>query len=236
MNNLMLLLALICLICLPIGLIKPSLVIRWGEMEKRNRKKVLKYYGLGFIVTFILFGVTSPKAANTDSKSTTAKVESTVKEQPKEKTEEEKAADEAKKKADEEAKAKADADAKKAKEETDAKIAAEKAAKAAKDNIPKEYQAALKKADTYANKMNMSKEGLYEQLTSDAGEKFPKEAAQYAVDNVKADWKKNALAKAKTYQDKMNMSKSSIHDQLVSDAGEKFTEEEAQYAMNNLEN
>ena len=186
--SLMLLLFLVC-----IGIIKPSLVIRWGEIEKRNRKNVLKYYGIGFIVTFILFGVTLPKTENTDSKSTTAKAESTVKEQPKEKTEEEKA--------------KSDADAKKAKEETDAKIAAEKATKDAKDNIPKEYQSALKKADTYANKMNLSKKGLYEQLT-----------------------------KAKTYQDKMSMSKSSIHDQLVSDAGEKFTEEEAQYAINNLEN
>ena len=215
--SLMLLLFLVC-----IGIIKPSLVIRWGEIEKRNRKNVLKYYGIGFIVTFILFGVTLPKTENTDSKSTTAKAESTVKEQPKEKTEEEKA--------------KSDADAKKAKEETDAKIAAEKATKDAKDNIPKEYQSALKKADTYANKMNLSKKGLYEQLTSDAGEKFPAEAAQYAVDNVKADWKKNALAKAKTYQDKMSMSKSAIHDQLVSDAGEKFTEEEAQYAISNLGN
>lgn len=68
--------------------------------------------------------------------------------------------------------------------------------------------------------MYLSKKGLYEQLTSEYGEKFPAEAAQYAVDNVKADWKKNALAKAKTYQDKMSMSKSAIHDQLVSDAGE----------------
>ena len=102
--------------------------------------------------------------------------------------------------------------------------------------MPKEYQSALKKADLYANNMYLSKKGLYEQLTSDYGEKFPKEAAQYAVDNVKADWKKNALAKAKTYQNQMSMSKSAVHDQLVSDAGEKFTEEEAQYAITNLEN
>ena len=84
--------------------------------------------------------------------------------------------------------------------------------------------------------MNFSKKGLYQQLTSDAGEKFTEEEAQYAVDNVKADWKKNALAKAKIYQNEMSMSKSAVHDQLVSDAGEKFTEEEAQYAVNNLEN
>lgn len=118
----------------------------------------------------------------------------------------------------------------------DSKDTTKDTTKDAKDSIPKEYQSALKKADTYANQMNLSKKGLYQQLTSDHGEKFPEEAAQYAIDNVKADWKKNALAKAKTYQDQMSMSKSAIHDQLVSDYGEKFTEEEAQYAINNLEN
>ncbi len=112
----------------------------------------------------------------------------------------------------------------------------EKAKDTTKENIPKEYQSALKKADSYANIMNFSKKGLYQQLTSDAGEKFTEEAAQYAIENVKTDWKKNALAKAKIYQNEMSMSKGAIHDQLVSDAGEKFTEEEAQYAVNNLEN
>jgi type IV secretory pathway VirB10-like protein len=220
MATIFILLFLACIVCLILGIIKPTLVIKWGDLEKRNRKSVLKYYGIGLIFTFILIAVFSPKTTNTVDKSTTAKVENTVKEEPKEKTEEEKAAEVAKQKADE--KAKADADA---------KIAAEKAAK----DVPKEYQSALKKADLYANKMNLSKKSLYDQLTSDYGEKFPKEAAQYAVDNVKADWKKNALAKAKSYQDKMNMSKKAIHDQLVSEAGEKFTEEEAQYAINNLE-
>lgn len=32
--------------------------------------------------------------------------------------------------------------------------------------------------------MNMSKKGVYNQLTSEAGEKFSEKAAQYAVDNV----------------------------------------------------
>lgn len=213
-----------CLVMLIISLLNKDFKFR--------PKKILIMWGgcfAIFIFSTIIGVATAP--TNKDSKAT-VKAESEVKEQPKEKTEEEKTADEAKKKSDEEAKAKADAEAKKAKEEADTK----KAAKDAKDNMPKEYQSALKKADLYANKMNLSKKGLYEQLTSDYGEKFPKEAAQYAVDNVKADWKKNALAKAKIYQDKMSMSKSSIHDQLVSDAGEKFTEEEAQYAMNNLEN
>lgn len=131
----MFILSLICFVCLIIGIIKPGIVIKWGTLEKRTRKNVLKYYGIGLIVTFILFVAFIPKNPNTDNTKTTVKADSTVKEQPKEKTEEEKAADEAKKKADEEAKAKADADAKKAKEEADAKAAAEAAKKAEEEKV-----------------------------------------------------------------------------------------------------
>ena len=82
--------------------------------------------------------------------------------------------------------------------------------------------------------MHMSKKGVYNQLVSEYGEKFSPEAAQYGVDNVKADWNANALAKAKTYQDTMNMSPAAIRNQLTSDAGEKFTEAEADYAIQHL--
>ena len=103
-----------------------------------------------------------------------------------------------------------------------------------KPDVPKEYESALKKAESYSETMHMSKKGLYNQLTSEAGEKFSKEAAQYAIDNLKADYKKNALEKAKSYQETMNMSPAAIKDQLTSSAGEQFTEEEAQYAVDNL--
>jgi len=100
--------------------------------------------------------------------------------------------------------------------------------------VPAEYRSALNKATTYANTMRMSKKAVYDQLVSDYGEKFSAEAAQYAIDNVKADWNANALAKAKTYQNTMSMSPSAIHDQLTSDAGEKFIQAEADYAIQNL--
>lgn len=103
-----------------------------------------------------------------------------------------------------------------------------------KDNIPTEYKNALKKAETYSKTMNMSKQGIYDQLTSEYGEQFPEDAAQYAIDNLNVDYKQNALEKAKTYQNTMNMSKNAIYDQLVSEYGEKFTKEEAQYAIDNL--
>ena len=83
--------------------------------------------------------------------------------------------------------------------------------------------------------MNMSKQGIYDQLTSEAGEKFTAEEAQYAVDNLKVDYNKAALKKAKTYQKTMAMSTDAIYDQLTSEAGEKFTAEEAQYAIDNLD-
>lgn len=100
--------------------------------------------------------------------------------------------------------------------------------------VPAEYKSALNKAKTYSDNMHMSKAGLYDQLTSEYGEKFTAEAAQYAVDNVSADWNANALAKAKDYQEQMDMSPSAIHDQLTSEYGEKFTAEEADYAIANL--
>lgn len=83
--------------------------------------------------------------------------------------------------------------------------------------------------------MHMSKQEIYDQLTSEYGDKFPADAAQYAIDNLGADYKANALAKAKVYQKDMNMSKSAIYDQLVSSYGEQFTPEEAQYAVDNLD-
>jgi hypothetical protein len=100
--------------------------------------------------------------------------------------------------------------------------------------VPPEYRSALKKATSYAKTMHMSKKSVYDQLVAEFGEKFSPEAAQYAVDNVIADWNANALAKAKTYQDTMSMSPEAIRSQLVSSYGEKFTEAEADYAIQHL--
>ncbi|MGB8954444.1 MAG: thermonuclease family protein [Tumebacillaceae bacterium] len=64
MNNLFLLLFLVCFAALLVGIVKPSLVIRWGT--SRTRKKVFSYYGIGLIICFILFGVTSPEKQASD--------------------------------------------------------------------------------------------------------------------------------------------------------------------------
>lgn len=102
-------------------------------------------------------------------------------------------------------------------------------------NVPKEHQNALKKAQIYSETMSMSKQAIYNQLTSEYGEKYSKESADYAIENLKANYKENALNKAKVYQNEMAMSTEAIRDQLTSEYGEKFTQEEADYAVANLE-
>lgn len=112
---------------------------------------------------------------------------------------------------------------------------AEQATAGTEASVPTEYKSALKKAKTYSDMMYMSKAGIYNQLTSEFGEQFTPEAAQYAIDNLDTDWNINALEKAKTYSETMHMSKAAIYDQLISEHGEAFTESEAQYAIDNIE-
>ena len=71
------------------------------------------------------------------------------------------------------------------------------AADTSTESVSQEYKNALSKAETYSDMMYMSKAAIYDQLTSEYGEGFSADAAQYAIDNVKADWKANALKKRK---------------------------------------
>ena len=116
-----------------------------------------------------------------------------------------------------------------------AKPTAKPTPKPTEDPTPKEYRNALAKAQLYVNMMHMSKARLYTQLTSPYGERFSEEAAQYALEHVKADWKENALKTAENYSRTMHMSKARIYDQLTSEYGEKFTAEEAQYAIDTIQ-
>ncbi|WP_258059964.1 Ltp family lipoprotein [Rathayibacter sp. AY1A7] len=105
---------------------------------------------------------------------------------------------------------------------------------AAAAQVSPEFASALIKAQSYSEMLHMSKAGLYGQLTSEYGEQFSPEAAQYAVDTVSADWNANALAKAKDYQAQMAMAPEAIRDQLTSEYGEQFTSDEADYAIAHL--
>jgi hypothetical protein len=95
-------------------------------------------------------------------------------------------------------------------------------------------QRALESAESYLSFSGFSKQGLYEQLSSSAGEGFTPEQAQYAVDHVDADWNKEAVESARSYLEMMPMSRTALIEQLSSSAGDGFTYEQALYAVNKV--
>ncbi|PGM90691.1 hypothetical protein CN958_20430 [Bacillus cereus] len=127
LNTLFALLFFVCLIALIIGVIKPQLVVRWGAVEKRTRKSVLKFYGIGLIAMFVLMVATANDTKKTEEANTEAKPAKA--EQKKELTAEEKAA------AEQAAAEKAAADKAAAEQAAAEKAAAEKAAKEEEERI-----------------------------------------------------------------------------------------------------
>ena len=93
---------------------------------------------------------------------------------------------------------------------------------------------ALESAESYLAMSGFSKQGLYEQLSSPAGEGFSQAEAQYAVDHVDVDWNKEAVESARSYLDMTPMSRNGLIEQLSSSAGEGFTYEQALYAVNKV--
>jgi SOS response regulatory protein OraA/RecX len=93
---------------------------------------------------------------------------------------------------------------------------------------------ALESAESYLSFKGFSKQGLYEQLSSPAGEGFTQAEAQYAVDHVDVDWNKEAVESARSYLEFSSMSRQGLIEQLSSPAGEGFTYEQALYAVNKV--
>ncbi len=104
------------------------------------------------------------------------------------------------------------------------------------DDVPREHQNALRSAQNYVNIMSFSEKGLFEQLTSEYGDQYPEDAAQYAIENVEVDYYEEALEAAKNYQEIMPMSDQELLEQLTSEYGDQYTKEQAQYALDNLPN
>lgn len=112
--------------------------------------------------------------------------------------------------------------------------AAEKAAIREAQAERRANERALESAQSYLAMSGFSKQGLFEQLSSSAGEGFTQSEAQWAVDHVNADWNKEAVESARSYLEMSPMSRSELIDQLSSSAGESFTYEQALYAVNKV--
>ncbi len=104
------------------------------------------------------------------------------------------------------------------------------------DDMSQEQKNAISAAENYLDVMPFSKKGLIEQLSSDAGDGYPRDVAEQAVEEIDADvdWDAQAVKAAKNYQDLMPMSRSEMIQQLSSDAGDGFTQEQAEHAADEL--
>lgn len=195
---------------------------------KKGFKKPLITIGVGFvlfIVGVIMDPATEEQAEGSVEKSSEVlKVKSDEDSEAEAKKASEEQAEVIRK--DEEAKAtKENEEKEKAKAESES-TAAEESKK--ESEFPREYKNALKNAYDYLDYTSFSKSGLYDQLIYEG---YPDDAAQYAIDNIKADWNKNALQAAIDYLDYTSFSDQGLYDQLIYEG---FTSEQTQYAVDNL--
>lgn len=101
--------------------------------------------------------------------------------------------------------------------------------------LTKEKEDATRTAQSYADNLHMSREGLFRQLTSEYGEGIDEDDAEYALNHITVDYKANALYMAKEMAERAYMSESGIRKQLTYEYGLLFTAEEATYALENLD-
>lgn len=239
LDDLFLLLSLFSFLGLFVGLVKPSLVLRWFPEEKKTRKNAFLACGASTIVFFILFGLTTPtvteeaapnvegnqvvstEVATTDEKAETEAEKAKAEEQAK-KEEEEKA----QKEAEEQAKKEAEEKAKKEAEEAAAKAEAEEKAK--ENALTMSQKQAVRAAENYLSFTAFSRKGLIEQLEFEG---YDNSDATYAVDSLNVDWQEQAIKKAEDYLDLTAFSKSGLVDQLMFEG---FSKEHATNAANTV--
>jgi hypothetical protein len=90
-------------------------------------------------------------------------------------------------------------------------------------------QNALRSAEEYLHTSAFSEAGLIEQLSSEAGDKFPHADAVFAVEHLHVNWNGQAVKAAKEYLSTSSFSCQGLIEQLSSEAGDKYTVAQAEY-------
>lgn len=88
---------------------------------------------------------------------------------------------------------------------------------------------AVRSAEQYLSMTGFSRDGLIEQLSSDAGDGYSVADATAAVDSLTVDWNENAAKSARQYLSMSGFSCKGLIEQLSSRAGDKYTVEQATY-------
>mgnify|MGYP003588009605 CR=1 len=88
---------------------------------------------------------------------------------------------------------------------------------------------ATRSAKQYLSIQGFSRDGLIEQLSSDAGDGYKLSDATLAVDSLNVDWNRQAAKSAKQYLSMMGFSCKGLIEQLSSSSGDKYTNSQANY-------
>lgn len=88
---------------------------------------------------------------------------------------------------------------------------------------------AVRSAKQYLSMTGFSRNGLIQQLSSDAGDGYEISDATVAVDSLNIDWNHEAVKSAKQYLSMMGFSCKGLIQQLSSSAGDKYTVDQATY-------
>lgn len=100
-----------------------------------------------------------------------------------------------------------------------------------KPKLTLQQQNAIRSAEQYLDYMPFSRAGLLQQLTSEYGEGYPAEDAEFAVATLeqtgKVDWNAEAAEAAQSYLDMTSFSRDGLFEQLTSSYGAGFTPEQA---------
>ncbi|MEV7826363.1 Ltp family lipoprotein [Microbacterium enclense] len=94
---------------------------------------------------------------------------------------------------------------------------------------------AVRSAESYLSFKGFSRAGLTQQLTSEYGEGFTAEDAEFAIAYIesagKVDWNQEAVQAAESYLEVKGFSRDGLYDQLTSEYGEQFTPDQANFAL-----
>jgi len=95
---------------------------------------------------------------------------------------------------------------------------------------------AIQSAQNYLSMgSGFSRAGLIDQLSSSAGEGFPKAVVIFAINHLQVNWNEEAVKSAKGYMAMgMGFSRDGLIEQLSSSAGAGFTHAQAVYAANQV--
>ncbi len=178
-------------------------------VKKKSKKQPLIILIVGFLLFIIDVAIPSNSDAKESKKSTTSVSTTETKK--------------------EETKVTSQSSTKKPKTSSKVLTAQEKAI----DGLTGNSLAQTKTAISYLYTGHMSKQGLYDQLTSEYGSQMTVDEANNAINRIDplVNWNNLAILSAKSYRETGNLTGQALIDQLTSEYGSRFTPEQAQYGV-----